>query len=133
MTVAQEGEILTAIRFPKEWAGAKFYFEKVTDRNTWDFALVSVAAAMILEGNVIKKVRLACGAVGACRAGSRLRRMRLSGSPKDADIATTCWQDRGAGRYAAQLQPFQDSADGKPGAPRNPRSPSAITPGSRQY
>ena len=36
----------TAVRLPKKWAGAKFYFEKVTDRATWDFALVNVASAM---------------------------------------------------------------------------------------
>ncbi len=28
---------------PKTWAGANFYFEKVTDRNAWDFPLVNVA------------------------------------------------------------------------------------------
>ncbi len=63
MTVLQPGEILTAIRYPKEWAGGKFYFEKVTDRNTWDFALVSVAAAMFIEGGTISRIRLVCGAV----------------------------------------------------------------------
>ena len=88
MTVLKQGEILTAIRFPKEWAGAKFYFEKVTDRNTWDFALVSVAAAMILDGNVIKKIRLACGAVECVP-----RRLKAA---EDADIATL------AGKTAVQ-------------------------------
>jgi xanthine dehydrogenase YagS FAD-binding subunit len=63
MTVLQPDEILTAVRYPKAWAGAKFYYEKITDRNTWDFALVSIAAAMILEGNKIKNIRMACGAV----------------------------------------------------------------------
>lgn len=63
MTVLKHGEVLTAVRYPKTWAGAKFYFEKVTDRNTWDFALVSVAAAMVLEGDVIRNIRLVCGAV----------------------------------------------------------------------
>ena len=63
MTVLQPDEILTAVRYPKAWAGAKFYYEKITDRNTWDFALVSIAAAMILDGNKIKNIRMACGAV----------------------------------------------------------------------
>jgi xanthine dehydrogenase YagS FAD-binding subunit len=63
MNVLQPGEVLTAVRYPKAWAGAKFYFEKVTDRNTWDFALVSVAAAMVLDGDTIKNIRLVCGAV----------------------------------------------------------------------
>ena len=63
MTALKPGEVLTAVRYPKTWAGATFYFEKVTDRNTWDFALVSVAAAMFVEGGMIKNIRLACGAV----------------------------------------------------------------------
>ena len=72
MTVLKKGEILTAVRFPKEWAGAKFYFEKVTDRNTWDFALVSVAAAMILDGGMSSRRSVSPAARwNACRAGSR--------------------------------------------------------------
>jgi xanthine dehydrogenase YagS FAD-binding subunit len=63
MTALEQGEVLTAVRYPKTWAGATFYFEKVTDRNTWDFALVSVAAAMFVEDGTIKNIRLACGAV----------------------------------------------------------------------
>jgi xanthine dehydrogenase YagS FAD-binding subunit len=63
MTVLKHDELLTAVRYPKTWAGARFYYEKVTDRNAWDFALVSIATAMILEGNVIKNVRMTCGAV----------------------------------------------------------------------
>ncbi|MCI5105412.1 MAG: FAD binding domain-containing protein [Pseudomonadales bacterium] len=63
MTVLNEGEILTAVRLPAEWADAEFYFEKVADRNVWDFALVSVAAAMKVSGGTIQDARLAAGAV----------------------------------------------------------------------
>src|SRR5690606_23091383 len=63
MTVLEPGEILTAVRFPKEWSGATYYFEKVADRASWDFALVSVAAAMFIEGGNISRIRIACGAV----------------------------------------------------------------------
>ena len=66
MTVLKLGELLTAIRIPKTWAGARFYFEKVADRQAWDFALVNVASAMQVDGSVIKQVRLAVGGV-ACR------------------------------------------------------------------
>src|SRR5688572_32569242 len=40
MTVLRPGELLTAIRIPGTWAGAQFYFEKVRDRQVWDFPLV---------------------------------------------------------------------------------------------
>jgi len=42
---------------------AEFYFEKVADRNVWDFALVSIAAAMKVSNGVITDSRIACGAV----------------------------------------------------------------------
>jgi len=63
MTVLNDGEILTAVRIPNTWANAEFYFEKVADRNVWDFALVSIAAAIKVSGGVIQDARLACGAV----------------------------------------------------------------------
>jgi xanthine dehydrogenase YagS FAD-binding subunit len=65
MTVLASDELLTAVRLPRAWAGAHFHFEKVADRNTWDFALVSVARAMTLENGIIRRIRLAAGGV-AC-------------------------------------------------------------------
>ena len=50
MTVLRPGELLTAIRIPATWAGAQFYFEKVRDRQVWDFPLVNVASAMKASG-----------------------------------------------------------------------------------
>jgi len=63
MTVLRPGELLVAVRFPPDWAGAKFYFEKVADRGSWDFALVSVAAALFVESGTIRRARVACGGV----------------------------------------------------------------------
>src|ERR1700688_1823345 len=54
MTVLQPGELLTAIRSPATGAGAQFYFEKVRDRQVWDFPLVNVAAAMEASGGTIQ-------------------------------------------------------------------------------
>ena len=63
MTVLEAGDILTEIRLPKKWAGASSYFEKIADRETWDFALVNIAMAAKAEGGMVKDVRLACGGV----------------------------------------------------------------------
>jgi xanthine dehydrogenase YagS FAD-binding subunit len=63
MTVLKPNELLTAIRIPAKWAGAKFYFEKVADRNTWDFALVNVASALKVNNGTIEAARVACGGV----------------------------------------------------------------------
>src|SRR5579862_7377559 len=43
MNILRPGDLLTAIRLPGTWAGAQFFFEKVRDRNVWDFALLNVA------------------------------------------------------------------------------------------
>ena len=63
MTILEPGDILTAIRIPSEWAGQRFYFEKVADRNTWDFALVSVAGAFKMDDGIIRDARIVCGGV----------------------------------------------------------------------
>lgn len=62
-TVLRPGEILTAVRIPSTWANASFYFEKVADRNVWDFSLVNVAAAFKVSGGTIEDSRIVCGAV----------------------------------------------------------------------
>jgi len=65
MTILQSGDLLTAIRLPGTWGGARFYFEKVRDRQVWDFALVSVASAMVMNGSSIERMRLAVNGVAA--------------------------------------------------------------------
>ena len=79
------GDLLTAIRIPATWAGARFYFEKVRDRNVWDFALLSVASAteLSVEGTV-ERMRIAVN--GAAARPLRLRRVEsaVRGHPPDA-------------------------------------------------
>ena len=65
MTVLQPGELLTAIRIPTSWAGAQFYFEKVRDRQVWDFPLVNVASSLKTSGQTIQDARIVVGAVSA--------------------------------------------------------------------
>jgi len=65
MNILQPGYLLTAIRIPSTWAGAQFYFEKVRDRNVWDFPLLNVASAMRLSGGTIQDIRIAVNAAAA--------------------------------------------------------------------
>jgi xanthine dehydrogenase YagS FAD-binding subunit len=65
MNILEPGDLLTAIRIPATWAGSKFYFEKVRDRNVWDFPLMNVASAMVLSGNTITRMRITVNAVAA--------------------------------------------------------------------
>ncbi len=65
MNILRPGDLLTAIRLPADWAGAKFYFEKVRDRNVWDFPLMNVASAMFVSNGKIDRIRLAVNAAAA--------------------------------------------------------------------
>lgn len=57
------GELITSIELPQNRFAEKSYYLKVRDRASYAFALVSVAAALETEGNIIKKVRIAMGGV----------------------------------------------------------------------
>ncbi|HUE90017.1 MAG TPA: xanthine dehydrogenase family protein subunit M [Vicinamibacterales bacterium] len=65
MTVLQPGDLLVSIRIPNTFAGKPHYFEKVRDRQVWDFPLVNIAAALSLTGNTIDDARLVVGGVSA--------------------------------------------------------------------
>ena len=65
MTVLKHGELLTAIRIPSDWAGSQFYFEKVRDRPVWDFPIMNIAAAKVVSGGNIQKIRLVVNGVAA--------------------------------------------------------------------
>jgi len=65
MTVLKPGDLLTAIRIPATWAGAQFYFEKIRDRQVWDFPLMNVASAMVVTGGNIERIRIVVNAAAA--------------------------------------------------------------------
>ena len=56
-------EIITAVEIPPQGFAANYSYLKIRDRLSYAFALVSVAAALGLEGGRIKEARLALGGV----------------------------------------------------------------------
>ena len=56
-------EIITAIELPAAGFAANYSYLKIRDRLSYAFALVSVAAALELDGGRIKEARLALGGV----------------------------------------------------------------------
>jgi xanthine dehydrogenase YagS FAD-binding subunit len=56
-------EIITAIELPAQGFAKNYTYLKIRDRLSYAFALVSVAAALDLEGKTIKQARLALGGV----------------------------------------------------------------------
>ena len=65
LTMLQAGDLLTAIRIPGTWAGKTHYFEKVRDRQVWDFPLVNIASIMSTSGSTISDVRMVVNGVAA--------------------------------------------------------------------
>ena len=63
MSVLQPGDLLTTIRVPATFAGAHFYFEKVRDRQVWDFPLDNVASAILANNGIIEEARIAVNGV----------------------------------------------------------------------
>ncbi len=88
-TALRDGEILTAVRLPTEWANATFYFEKVADRNVWDFSLVNVAAAFKVSGGSISDSRVVVGAVQATPRRLTAIENAIRGKAKDEATAAS--------------------------------------------
>jgi xanthine dehydrogenase YagS FAD-binding subunit len=82
-TVLEHGELITAVELPDLPMARRSTYRKVRDRASYAFALVSVAAALDLEGDdpaTVRDVRLALGGVAhkpwrATRAEDLLRGM----------------------------------------------------------
>jgi xanthine dehydrogenase YagS FAD-binding subunit len=62
-TNLQPSEIVTAIELPAQGFAANYTYLKIRDRLSYAFALVSIAAALELDGDMIKEARLALGGV----------------------------------------------------------------------
>jgi len=87
MTVLQPGELLTAIRIPATWAGADFYFEKIRERQVWDFPLVNIAAALKMSGGTIGESRVVVNAVAAHPVRLTAVEEALAGKPRNEETA----------------------------------------------
>ena len=86
-TVLRPGDILTAVRIPATWANAEFFWEKVADRNVWDFSLVNVAAAFRINGGVIEDSRVIAGAVQTTPRRLRNVENAIRGQARNAQTA----------------------------------------------
>jgi xanthine dehydrogenase YagS FAD-binding subunit len=56
-------ELITAIELPAKGFSKNYTYLKIRDRHSYAFALVSVAAALEIDGGAIKEARLALGGV----------------------------------------------------------------------
>jgi xanthine dehydrogenase YagS FAD-binding subunit len=85
-TVLHAGELIVAVELPGEAAGGVHYYDKATQREAWDFALVSLAAVKRRDGSV----RLVLGGVAQrpWRVNESVEEDVASGGLSDDDYGT---------------------------------------------
>ena len=144
-TVLAPGEMIVAVRLPAEAAqfAPHARYLKVRDRTSYAFALVSAAAALRLDGDVIAEARLALGGVAAKPWRARKAEQLLRGARADAvafaraaDAALADAKPSGDNAFKIELarrvvvRAFTLAAAGTPAEmPALPGSPFAATSG----
>ncbi|MCW3147132.1 xanthine dehydrogenase family protein subunit M [Stutzerimonas stutzeri] len=103
--VLTEGELITAIELPVEGFASHCAYLKLLDRASYAFALVSVAAALEMDGDVIRRGRIALG--GVAHKPWRLEEAEelLSGKRAEAECFAAA-----AERLLQGAQPLADNA-----------------------
>ncbi|MGH8779904.1 FAD binding domain-containing protein [Paraburkholderia sp.] len=101
-TTLQSGELITAVDLPPPLFSEHAHYLKVRDRASYAFALVSVAAALQLDGDTVRSVRIALGGVAHKPWRASAAEERLTNRPlTDAtlhDAAAAALQDARAQR-----------------------------------
>jgi xanthine dehydrogenase YagS FAD-binding subunit len=109
-TVLEPGEMIEAIELtPSTHARGSAYL-KVRDRASYEFALVSVAAALAVEGGIVREARIALGSVAPIPWRARDVEATLVGSPANdavfsraAEIAVRGMRGHGQNDYKIPL------------------------------
>lgn len=84
-TNLKQGELIEALEIPPSPFGDRVNYLKIRDRSSYAFALVSVAAALELDGNAIKTARVALGGVAHKPWRARKIEAALVGKPATDD------------------------------------------------
>jgi xanthine dehydrogenase YagS FAD-binding subunit len=77
----EHGELITAIEVPATPVARRSVYLKFRDRESYEFALASVAAAVRIEDGAVAEVRLALGGVGTKPWRARRAEASLLGQP----------------------------------------------------
>jgi xanthine dehydrogenase YagS FAD-binding subunit len=102
-TVLTHGQLITAVELPAPLSGARSTYRKVRDRASYAFALVSVAAELVLgpDNAQITSARIALGGVAHKPWRARLAETVLAGAAASAETFA-----RAAQAELAQAQPL---------------------------
>lgn len=109
-TVLEPGEVIYAVTVPVNPAARRSHYVKVRDRASFEFALVSAAVALDMDGALIRRARIALGGVGtkpwrvarveAALAGASLDQAALR---RAAALAAAGVQGRGGNDFKIEL------------------------------
>jgi CO/xanthine dehydrogenase FAD-binding subunit len=83
--VLRHGELITAVDVPLLPVGARSGYLKVRDRVSYEFALASAGAALVIEDGAIVEARLAVGGVGTIPWRSHEAERVLTGALADLE------------------------------------------------
>ena len=106
-TTLQPNELITAVDLPLLPFAARSHYLKVRDRASYAFALVSVAAALELEGGKIKDVRIALGGVAHKPWRARKAEQALAGKAPDDAVFRAAAEAELAGAKGYQHNSFK--------------------------
>jgi xanthine dehydrogenase YagS FAD-binding subunit len=80
----EPGELITHVDLPKPIEGARSVYLKLRDRASYEFALVSAAVVVKVDGGHVQSVRIAMGGVGTKPWRSHEAEAALTGKPATA-------------------------------------------------
>jgi xanthine dehydrogenase YagS FAD-binding subunit len=103
-TVLAHGELITAVEVPPLPDGARSRYRKVRERASFSFAVVSVAAAVELDGGVVRRARLALGGVAHVPWRAAVAERALQGQRATRENFA-----RGADAELAAARPLRDN------------------------
>lgn len=104
-TVLQPGEMITAIQIPVTTARSTYL--KVRDRASFEFAVVSAAVALQMDGGTIRSARVAAGGVGTKPWRLPEVEAALTGKPADDRTLRQASMTAGQGARAASMNGFK--------------------------
>ncbi|MGD0103779.1 MAG: xanthine dehydrogenase family protein subunit M [Rhodopila sp.] len=106
-TVLQPGEMITGITIPASPAAMRSHYLKVRDRASFEFALVSAAVALEIDGSTIRSARVAAGGVGTKPWRLPEVEAALTGKPANTATLKAAADLAGAGAKTTSMNAFK--------------------------
>ncbi len=103
----QPGELIIDVRVPGGRYATRARYLKVRDRSSYEFAVVSAAAALDIENGTVREARIACGGVGTKPWRMRACEQALAGQPANRDAFQRAAREAIVGAQARSGKAFK--------------------------